>query len=588
MQTIKNGHWNFWANVFAILAVASCTGDAGLTDCAAGKCDGPDYQAPHPYSVDSTLPVFVFMTHADGADYAGIQERGKEVRTDFLLEILDNDEGEFEGQGESGGDLLKGGLRIRGNSSAMNLKNSLDLKFEEKMKIPGVGKARRWVLYAPYIDKTMMRNVMGYELARKMGLVAPITRFVEVYVNAEYLGIYVLSPKIHNDMDCNEYQTDEGGCMPDYRDDGVMVKRDGEPDEDDVSFDTPVSQIPLLIKEPDIETDEDKARIEAIFAELEEALCSDDFASRYPELIDVDSFVNFFLLRELYGDFDGFRRSMTFYLNTEGKLVVGPVWDLDGSSGGIRLTVAAHYTTIMDRAIDWLFLPWHEPDHDWMMKFKLPPLEWLKEKIGLDSLPAGLREGIIKLDRERPLPWMMRMMQDPIFIKKVQERWPYVRDQLLGFSQVQLPADTCDGPIPETPFWNSVLGHVTPLTEGCSIDGNVGPMSLDKKLTSIDGDCSMRRNFLQWDNLGKESARIGSRDSGTGFWDEAPQWDYRPDGERCRGVLRIGLFRLYRKNYADILADWHYWMWMRAEWIDNNIGQLDQVFPVENACILEP
>ena len=58
-------------------------------------------------------------------------------------------------------------------------KVSLDLKMEKKMKLKGMGKTKRWVLYAPYIDKSMLRNVMGYELARQLGLTAPLTRFVE-------------------------------------------------------------------------------------------------------------------------------------------------------------------------------------------------------------------------------------------------------------------------------------------------------------------------------------------------------------------------------------------------------------------------
>ena len=57
------------------------------------------------------------------------------------------------------------------------------------------------------------------------------------------------------------------------------------------------------------------------------------------ELLDVDSFVNFFILRELFGDLDGFRRSMNFYVNSDDKLVIGPVWDLDGGSGAVRFSV---------------------------------------------------------------------------------------------------------------------------------------------------------------------------------------------------------------------------------------------------------
>ena len=389
----KSNSWYSGAWCLALILGAACAGDVDPNACSDGKCDG--WEAPLPQDLNSTLPVLVIQT-LDGASYDTITERGKEQRTKFLLEAHDKEDGLF-------GDFepREGAVRLRGTSSARNQKVSLDLKMEKKMKLKGMGKTKRWVLYAPYIDKSMLRNVMGYELARQLGLTAPLTRFVEVYVNDEYIGIYVLMPKIKDDMACDEYETETGGCIPDLGEEKIMLQRDGRPKEDEAHVITPISNIPILFDAPDENPEEFHAKVEARLTELEETLCADDFASRYHELLDVDSFVNFFILRELFGDLDGFRRSMNFYVNSDDKLVIGPVWDLDGGSGAVRFSVITRFTTVIDRILDRLFGPWHRPDHDWIVNFNLPPVDFFVEQIGLDRLPQKLVDGIDHLHFQR-------------------------------------------------------------------------------------------------------------------------------------------------------------------------------------------
>ena len=58
-----------------------------------------------------------------------------------------------------------------------------------------------WVLYAPWQDKTMIRNVLAYQLSNDMGRYASRTRYVELYLNGDYQGIYVLMEKIKRDND---------------------------------------------------------------------------------------------------------------------------------------------------------------------------------------------------------------------------------------------------------------------------------------------------------------------------------------------------------------------------------------------------
>ena len=103
---------------------------------------------------------------------------------------------------------------IRGRSSRFLPKHSFNLKLvedgsDDKRKAPVLGLPQEsdWVLYAPYSDKTLMRDVLAYELSNDMGRYAPRTRLVEVFLNtggtrlrrADYAGVYVFEERITRD-----------------------------------------------------------------------------------------------------------------------------------------------------------------------------------------------------------------------------------------------------------------------------------------------------------------------------------------------------------------------------------------------------
>ncbi|MDZ7646659.1 MAG: CotH kinase family protein [Cytophagales bacterium] len=69
-----------------------------------------------------------------------------------------------------------------------------------------------WVLFAPYNDKSLMRDALAYKLGRDLGQYAPRTRFCEVIINDIYQGVYVLIEKIKRDknrVDINKLDPDE-------------------------------------------------------------------------------------------------------------------------------------------------------------------------------------------------------------------------------------------------------------------------------------------------------------------------------------------------------------------------------------------
>jgi len=109
----------------------------------------------------------------------------------------------------------RGDIALRGNSSLRYLKRSFSFKTRDEawqsrtVSILGFPKDNDWVLYAPYPDKTLLRDVLAYDLSRQMGRYASRTKFVEVFLNQvggkmtrrHHMGVYVLEEKIKRGKD---------------------------------------------------------------------------------------------------------------------------------------------------------------------------------------------------------------------------------------------------------------------------------------------------------------------------------------------------------------------------------------------------
>jgi archaellum component FlaF (FlaF/FlaG flagellin family) len=94
------------------------------------------------------------------------------------------------------------GIEIRGQSSQMFPMKSYSVELRtatgssQDKSLFGMPKEADWVLYAPYTDKTLMRNFLAYTLSNELGRWAAHCRFVEVVINGDYKGIYVFMERI--------------------------------------------------------------------------------------------------------------------------------------------------------------------------------------------------------------------------------------------------------------------------------------------------------------------------------------------------------------------------------------------------------
>jgi len=92
---------------------------------------------------------------------------------------------------------LQGQIKFRGASSQAYDKKSFALKLEKSKGWLGMPPNREWVLNAAFVDASMMRHKLSYDLFRAMGSetaprFAASSRFVEVELNGRYHGVYLL------------------------------------------------------------------------------------------------------------------------------------------------------------------------------------------------------------------------------------------------------------------------------------------------------------------------------------------------------------------------------------------------------------
>ncbi|MBN2029152.1 CotH kinase family protein [bacterium] len=299
------------------------------------------------------------------------------------------------------------GIEIRGSSSQTWPKKQYGFETRDDsdedidVSLLGLPEESDWILNAPYIDKSFMRNVLIFKLSRDMGTYAPRTRFVEVVLNGTYQGIYVLIEKIKR----NKARVDISKLTPDENtgDDltgGYIIKID-KPDDDYFESTYPPPGNPNRIiqyqyeypKDDDI-SDEQKAYIQNFIFEFEDVMASPDYANPmdgYLSYIDMHSFIDYMLLNELSKNVDGYRLSTFLHKDKDsknGRLKMGPIWDFDLAFGNANYYGATGYT-------------------DWQIKL--------------------LKRGAACDDTYQVPFWWYVLLQDSTFIAETNARWLELR-----------------------------------------------------------------------------------------------------------------------------------------------------------------
>ncbi len=242
-------------------------------------------------------------------------------------------------------------INIRGSSSQQFPKKSYGFHlFEEnganrKEVLLGMPSEHNWILYAPYTDKTMMRDVMAYDVGGSLGSYAPGTRFVEVFLHSEngplnmshYNGVYALVERIKiapGRLDLQELEPHHSE-EPEVSG-GYIIKKDRlGPGESGFATDRGSDFVFVRPNEEDI-TPAQRTWLQDHLSEWETVLFGPDFkdpVNGYRKYIDVQTFIDFHLMTEVFKQIDGYRLSTFLHKDRGGKIKMGPLWDYNLSLG---------------------------------------------------------------------------------------------------------------------------------------------------------------------------------------------------------------------------------------------------------------
>lgn len=276
-------------------------------------------------------------------------------------------------------------IRGRGNSTwFLHPKKPYQIKFETKTNILGLPKDRKWVLLAEYSDKTMLRNKLTYEMGAMSSLdYTPNGEYVELVLNDVHLGTYLLAQKVEESN--NRVQVGDDGYL-------IEIDQDYRVDPDDIFFRPTIftqqyTSNVFNIKAPNISYGTAEFDlIENHVNDFESVLFGPDFTDPdigYRAYVDIDSFVDWFLINEISKTVDAQWYSSIHFTYIPGeKIKMGPLWDFDLSYGNVDYA---------------------DPEY--------PEGYWIKDN-----------------------PWISRMFEDPYFVALVENRFSYYYNNLGYFN----------------------------------------------------------------------------------------------------------------------------------------------------------
>lgn len=200
--------------------------------------------------------------------------------------------------------------------------------------IDGV-KAKKWSLLANYYDSSLLRNKLAYDMAVSLGLGLESV-FVDLWVDGEYRGNYLMTPK-------NDY---------DDPDNGYMLEIDNYTDSPSFAISGMTGRITVKENKAGAAVSDIQAYMTGAWNAIK-----DETSEEYLNYIDLDSWAKFYLLHEFYMSFDVMSGSQFMYregTSASDKLIAGPVWDLDNSMGktqtwdGFNLTYDQQHSPLYD------------------------------------------------------------------------------------------------------------------------------------------------------------------------------------------------------------------------------------------------
>ncbi len=285
------------------------------------------------------------------------------------------------------------GIRGRGNSTWEWPKKPWKVKLDEKASVLGMPADKEWALLANYADRTLMRNIVAMKISEICGFSwTPRMRSVHVYLNDRYQGVYTLCE--HKKISSDRVDIEVAGEVDNSGDaiDGGYYLEIEESQDETACWITGMG-VPMMFSDPEEPTAQQFEYVKKYFADFEDSLRSPGSGGPYggyAEYIDVESFINYYILQELTKNVDGNLRKSSFITKERGKkMEMYHVWDFDLTLGNCGY-------------FDWRV--GNGPEGFWIKDFRS------------DSTLGD--------------NWFNLMMKDPAFVGKLQTRWNKLRPEL--------------------------------------------------------------------------------------------------------------------------------------------------------------
>lgn len=272
-------------------------------------------------------------------------------------------------------------IKLRGNSTAYQAKRPFRLKLAKKTDMFDMGESKHWVLLANAFDRSNLRNKLSYDLGMSLGLAGCESILVNVIFNGEYYGMYQFCENIRIDegrvdiFDWEETAEDVAKAIAkkeglsaaerdeledkltknltwvttgkfgnyiisDYYDTSAFNINGGYLIENDYYYDeyskfTTENEMKMMIKSPEYAATNKEMMnsIQSYIQAMEDAMYSpsrlNDEGKHYTEYMDLQSFLDFFMVNQLFKNVELFYKSCYMYKDVDSPLVFGPIWDMD-------------------------------------------------------------------------------------------------------------------------------------------------------------------------------------------------------------------------------------------------------------------
>lgn len=310
----------------------------------------------------SHLPLVLLDMHG--------QELSQEAEVVVGMAVIDNAEGHnhYNGTPAFTVDTL---IKIRGNSSVRFDKKQYRLTIVDgprpstmasptdlphrSIKIMGMKSDAEWVLNGPFLDKTMLRNYLMYNLAGEIMNYASNVRYCEVFIDGQYQGVYIMLEAVKVDRN----RVDVNKAIAGRAATGYMVNRERANDTryplNNYGAYTGKTMNELGIAYPGrLLMPENAEFVRQDIGRFERALYSLDYdtiGKSYEKYIDVQSFIDYYLLNEFSLNVDGGGLSTYAHKALRGKLSMGPVWDFNNGFDNYEYyTMPANEFYMVDKA----------------------------------------------------------------------------------------------------------------------------------------------------------------------------------------------------------------------------------------------